>query len=383
MKGLSCRPDAFLVIVACVFAMACGRAPQTGQGQAISAVPGSQVTAQKIQTPVSPQSPAVPPGSVGVAAPTGAPSVQDGTAKTHAPPPKVTDTEKSQTLLIAQQEFRFVTHTKSIQSTATQPADETVEWWELRDATDKVLYRESYSVAFQNGTFDNTTNVNASSFTTSQGSGIIVSGLDLPSAPDSGGWLRLFAFKYGPQKYGTDERLFVPFGPPISIEGEFLGLGVDSFTPAPIMGSTPPTVTRDVLKFRTWTGNFNIVYPVQIDWIAGKLEPAWHCLESTSKGQVERCSYPVMVEPHRDSQPTFVRLFAEPDEGLTAKHLIVQPQSKIEYLEARMPVAWNDNSKTIDFGANGDVWLKVRIDGQEGWIHTEEDFEAVGLPTAG
>ena len=30
-----------------------------------------------------------------------------------------------------------------------------------------------------------------------------------------------------------------------------------------------------------------------------------------------------------------------------------------------------------------DPWLKVRIDGKEGWVHTPEDFMAIGLPQAG
>jgi len=25
-------------------------------------------------------------------------------------------------------------------------------------------------------------------------------------------------------------------------------------------------------------------------------------------------------------------------------------------------------------------WLKVRIDGKEGWIHSQEDFDALGMP---
>jgi hypothetical protein len=29
------------------------------------------------------------------------------------------------------------------------------------------------------------------------------------------------------------------------------------------------------------------------------------------------------------------------------------------------------------------VWIHVKIDGQDGWISGEEDFEAVGLPQAG
>jgi hypothetical protein len=140
---------------------------------------------------------------------------------------------------------------------------------------------------------------------------------------------------------------------------------------------------HDVLKFRVWTGNFSIVYPVLINWITGKLQPAWRCLEMTSQGQVERCSYPITVEAHREDQPTFVRLFPQPDDGYVPKHVIVQPQSRVEYVEARVPVAWNEEANGISFDLHGDTWMKIRIDGVEGWIHSEEDFQAVGLAQAG
>jgi hypothetical protein len=78
-----------------------------------------------------------------------------------------------------------------------------------------------------------------------------------------------------------------------------------------------------------------------------------------------------------------VRLFPECDDGFTPKHVIIQPQSKVEFLEARVPMAWSEDEKSIAFGVNGDMWLKLRIDGVEGWIHGEEDFQAVGLPQSG
>jgi hypothetical protein len=109
-----------------------------------------------------------------------------------------------------------------IEATAAHPADQTVEWWELRNAKDQAVYREADPLAFENRQFAETVVVSASSFTTKQGSGIPVRGMDLPSAPESGGWLRVFGYKYGRDKYGEDETLFVPFGPPISIEGECL-----------------------------------------------------------------------------------------------------------------------------------------------------------------
>ena len=365
---------ATLVAVAMSFT-ACNRVQGAQSAQPVTGVAARPAQQQQ---PSAPDPTAVP--TPPIYAP--ASSTSSGTAapKSEAPPPKVVTSDRSQTLIVAQQTFRFVTHVQSIEKTN----EETVEWWELRDAKEHVVYRESYGVAFENGGFESTVWISTQSFTTKLGSGILVQGMELPSAPDSGGWVQVFGFKYGRDKYGADESLFGPFGPPIFIDGEFLEVGTDSFRPTPTsFGGGTATVVRDVLKFRVWTGNFNFVYPVQINWITGKLQPAWRCLETTSKGQVERCSYPITVDAHRDNQPTFVRLFPEADDGFTPKHVIVQPQSKIEYLEARMPVVWNEDAKAISFSVNGDVWIKVRIDGQEGWIHSEEDFEALGLPQSG
>ena len=323
-----------------------------------------------------------PVAAVTTAAPANSPAVP---AANPAPPPaalpeNVTASEHSQSFVIAGRTYTFVSRVQKIDGTQEQ----TVEWWELRDADNKAVYRQSYPVSIQNNAFENTVDVSASAFTAKGGSGILISGMDLPSAPDSGGWVQVFGFKYGRDKYGADLSLFGPFGPPISIEGDFLGVEADSYRPTPVaFGRTSEVVTRDVMKFRLWTGNFNIVYPVLINWITGKLQPAWRCPENTSKGTVDRCSYAMMAEGQRPDQPTFVRLFPEPDDGFTPKHVIVQPHSKIEYLEARTPVTWNEDANSISFSANGDVWVKIRIDGQEGWIHSEEDFEAVGLPQSG
>jgi hypothetical protein len=288
---------------------------------------------------------------------------------------------RTQEFTVAQRKYRLLIHEQSIEGTT----EKTVEWWELRDAEDHVVHREPYPVSVMNGTeFENTTDISGNSFEGKGGSGIIISGMDLPSAPYSGGWMQLFAFKYGRDKYGADPSLFVAFGPPIYVTGDFLGVETDSYHPTQMFkGAAPQTVSYDALKFGVWTGNFKITYPVRINWITGHLEPAWKCFETTSKGRVERCSYPVSAESHREDQPTFVRLFPESDDGFTPKHIIIQPQTKIEFLEARVPMAWREDDKSITFDAKGDMWLKVRIDGSEGWIHSEEDFEAVGLPQSG
>lgn len=364
-----------LVVVAVSFT-ACNRIRGTSAQAATGAA--TQPAPQKSQpSPAAQAAPAIPSSPRALSA---SPPLPVAAPKSDSPPPKVVVSDRNQSLIVAQQTFRLLTHVQSIEGTT----EETVEWWELRNPKQHVVYRESYPVAFENGMFQSTVGISASSFTTKQGSGILVHGMELPSAPDSGGWVQVFGFKYGRDKYATDESLFGPFGPPILIDGEFLDIGTDSFRPTPTsLGGTTTTVMNDVLKFRVWTGNFNIVYPVLINWITGKLQPAWRCIETTSRGQVERCSYPITVEAHRDNQLTFVRLFPEADDGFTPKHVIVQPQSKIEYLEARTPVTWNEDAKAISFSINGDVWIKVRIDGLEGWIHSQEDFDAVGLPQSG
>lgn len=302
------------------------------------------------------------------------------TAQPQTTSSKLIASDRAQEFTVAQRKYRLLIHEQSIEGTT----EKTVEWWELRDADDHVVRRESYPATIQNGSFENTTEISGNFFEAKGGSGIIISGMDLPSAPESGGWTEVFAFKYGRDKYGADPSLFVPFGPPIYVSGDFLGIETDSYQPTPLFkGAAPQTATYDTLKFSVWTGNFKISYPVRINWFTGHLEPAWKCIETTSKGRVERCSYPVSIEAHRLDQTTFVRLFPESDDGFTPKHVIIQPQSKVEFLEARVPMAWKEDEKSITFDANGDMWLKVRIDGVEGWIHSEEDFEAVGLHQSG
>lgn len=368
------------VVTLVAVAVSFGACNRVHGAQSVQPVTG--VTARPAQQQPQPSAPAqmavrpTPPGSP----PTSFPSSEAAGPNSEAPPPKVIISNQSQTLIVAQQTFRLLTRVQKIEGTT----DETVEWWELRDANDHVAYRESYPISFENGMFENTVHINANAFSTTQGSGILIHGMDQPSDPESGGWVQVFGFKYGRDKYAADPNLFVPFGPPIFVEGEFLDIDTDSSRPAPVsFGGVMQTVMNDVLKFRLWTGNFNIVYPVLINWITGKLQPARRCIETTSKGQVERCSYPITVEAHRDGEPTFVRLFPEADDSLTPKHVIVQPHSKIEYLEARTPVAWNEDAKAISFSVTGDLWVRIRIDGVEGWIHSEEDFEAVGLQQAG
>jgi hypothetical protein len=168
---------------------ACNRVPGIKSAPAVS-----DAAAQRPQPYAAVHTTQATPGSYVL--PTAA-SASDGAARSSTPPLKVVASDRTQGLTVAQHAFRLLTHIQSIEATA----EETVEWWELHDANEHVVHRESYPVAFQNGLFMNTVAISASSFTSKRGSGILIHGTELPSAPDSGGWVQVFGFKYGRDKY--------------------------------------------------------------------------------------------------------------------------------------------------------------------------------------
>ena len=272
------------------------------------------------------------------------------------------------------QSLTFVKHVLSIEG-KTSDDDSTVEWWELRDAAGNAIYRHQYPVGFQSGSFDETENVDARELKASFGQGILVEGGELPSAPNGGWWVQVF---------GLINGKLTPLSGALRADGAFLGEQVESHQPSPMFrGQQLPPVSHDVLKFRMWTGNVSIIYGAMIDWIQGRVRPESTCL--TAQGQPVGCRYQIETNPARGSELTFVRLFPEPEDGFTPKHVVVKPDSKIDYLEAQASVSWSVDQDDISFGVSnpGKVWLHVKIDGHEGWIVGEEDFDAVGLPQAG
>jgi hypothetical protein len=375
MRNNDIRVGTVLVTVVSLSLSAYNRSDSAASAQAVTGA----IVRPASQTPqASPPAQAPEPRPSSNVALTPTPPAPDAPSKTSVPA-NASTADLTESFTIAGHTFRMLKH---VQRAAH---DETVEWWELHNSKNQVVYRETYPVSVVNGTLDFMVFVTATPFTTNEGAGIVVRRGEEPSDPMAGGSVQVFGYKYGGEKYGADESLFQSFGPPIWVEGEYLGVDTDTTRPKPTL---PPGITMmtmdDILKFKIWTGNFFVMYPVRINWITGRLEPALRCMEMTPRGKSGRCSFPVEVEAHRGSEPTFVRLFPEADDGFTPKHIILQPDTKVEYLEARLQIDWaSQDGKSVGFNVNGEVWLKVRIGGQEGWVHSEEDFEALGVPQAG
>jgi len=223
------------------------------------------------------------------------------------------------------------------------------------------------------GSFVETTHASAQLLQGSQGSGLLLTYGMVPSTPLGGlSW----------QVFGVRGRRLLPLSKPLFLEGDLVNTGDGAQVPRT---SEEPNLQGDMLHFRVWTGNFFVVVPLKLDWLQGKLAPAWQCRKMTARGPRPICQ--VRVQAQRtpaEEDMTFVRLHQEAEEGFgTPAHVVVRKDSEIEFLAAETEVIWAEDENGVALTVSDDVWLKVRIDGKEGWIHSQDDFQAIGLPQAG
>jgi hypothetical protein len=155
----------------------------------------------------------------------------------------------------------------------------------------------------------------------------------------------------------------------------------------------------DEMRVAIGTGRLLIVVPIRIDWTQGKLTLAPKCPELAASSSHAMCQYQ-MLDPNsilqKPKDVTFVRLYSSPNENSgKPERVIVKPASQIDFLayladmELKQPDFLNaplpkefpvKDMASIGIAPNSDGWLQVRIDGKVGWIHGNEDLDALGLP---
>jgi hypothetical protein len=155
----------------------------------------------------------------------------------------------------------------------------------------------------------------------------------------------------------------------------------------------------DEIPVTMGTGRFLIVIPIRLDWAQGKLTLASQCPELAAGNTHAMCQYQ-MLDPknflQKPKSVTFVRLYSSPNENSgKPERVIVKPASQIDllayladmelkqpdFLHAPLPKEFPvKDMASIGIALNSDGWLQVRIDGKVGWIHGNEDLDALGLP---
>ena len=289
---------------------------------------------------------------------------------------------------------------------ALQGSGRSVVAMEIRDAAGAVQYRRTFPHVKPSD--EDWWSVSAHLLTGINGTGLLLSydRFSEPSAPEEEPtrWFQIFGARGG--------RL-VPFGPPLELQGDLLheytsgppeprGVLRDEYPSRRVYRTARALGTQaDVVEFKAWTGHGRLIFPVRVDWIEGKLSPAQECVKTV--GELgPGCQYKVLPEQLRKAGITFVRLWPSPDEksGRPVK-TVVKEDSKVDLVTALVATHWLEGpapqaprtSELADAGSFGvfsdatadthtdiGLWLKVRIDGKEGWIHSEEDFYALGLP---
>jgi len=245
---------------------------------------------------------------------------------------------------------------------------------DIIDAGDVVQHHETFPHPIENGDFSESCSASVNQLRGSNGSGLLIDTGCLPSAPLSGGPWRIF---------GVINGKFAPVGKPLYATGE-----MGDFIPGKISKIGNLTqILADELRIRLFTGYFFVSVPVRVNWREGKLELAQHCMYQTGHGFVEGgCEMQVegLERVHLDQEITFVRMFTESNEQIgPPAHIVVKKESNVEVLAAKVFVTLNEGKDSLSLDVGEDIWVKVRIDGKEGWIHTAEDLQAIGLYQSG
>jgi hypothetical protein len=188
------------------------------------------------------------------------------------------------------------------------------------------------------------------------GAGLLLTYEATPSVPRARSW----------EVLGIIDGKLKSFGPPIFPDGSLAG-GVPSWDAA---------LLADVLNFRISAGNFFVIVPVEVSWEHGIVRLAY--------GLVRRCRMAVEATRKPAETAASIQLFPGTDEKAgDPVEVEVKKGSVVEFLEAEGRILWEESEDRTSLGVAEDIWLRVRIDGKEGYLHSPEDFEAVGLPDAG
>jgi hypothetical protein len=254
---------------------------------------------------------------------------------------------------------------------------------QILDARGETVYQESFSYALADGRFSQALTASASLLSGRGGSALVIRFIEQAASPGTEGGLAAESW----QVFGIVSGRLASFGAVLP-----LGQGGDITVGGVVAGVmrrggiavVPLASTAEELEFRAWTGNFYAFVPVRIDWVQGQWGEGEQCYELDSGTLLEKGCL-MRVEAHREFQAdktdvVFVQLFADTDgNAYNSRQVAIRADSQVDFLKMLAAVHWATSGERVECRFDN-VWLQVRIDGQEGWVHGEEAFEALGLP---
>lgn len=168
------------------------------------------------------------------------------------------------------------------------------------------------------------------------------------------------------QLFGIQNGVLKPLDPePLGFQGGLADL------PAGQLTGSKRLLENETLRIYALTTYFYIVTPVRVNWKDFRLE------------QQDSGDFDVADQPPYDIHPNIeservIHVYPSPDKKTTPVGVNLTPGSRVELLKARFRAAPPDEHDSAN-----DTWLKIRIDGQEGWILGVDDYTALGLSFLG
>lgn len=164
------------------------------------------------------------------------------------------------------------------------------------------------------------------------------------------------------QLFGLQNGFLKPLDPePLEFEGSLADL------PAGQLKDSRRLFENDTLRIYSRTNYFYIVTPVRVNWKNFRLE------------QQDSGDFNVADQPPYEIRPNIqserlIAMYLTPDKNTKPKGVNLTPESRVQLLAARFSAAPPD-----EHDSPNDTWLKIRVDGQEGWILGVDDYTALGL----
>lgn len=264
---------------------------------------------------------------------------------------------------------------------ASEGFDETVESFSIVDNQGKIHYEKSFNIIFNELGFAEAVSLHGYALETCNikffrydsgrliedvlkkcvSNGLILYYGIVPSAPSAGVSCQVFALK---------KDCLSPLFAPLTVYGTIYDLphGSNSNSRRLFDGNT--------MKFGVWTGWFEVISHVKVlDEL--KVVPLHHNLTFGYD------AFEVRVERSSSREETFVRLFEYPVESSIPRHVIIKKNTKVEFLLAYTRLSIKSDKTECEISIDTSPWLKVRIDGKEGFVRDEEDLLALGIHPAG
>lgn len=289
---------------------------------------------------------------------------------------------------IAGQPYTVLFHYKTLSEGASPSANSTTTLSALQilDAHGSSVHDQNFPYTVSQRRFTETVTASASLLDGASGGALVLRFLD-QRVPSPGATPELAKESW--QLFGVVNGRLTPFGPVLSL-GQGSNISVNGTLAAVMMKGgiavMPMASTAEVLSFRAWTGSFYADVPVRFDWARGQWGEGSQCYQTANGTLTERgCIMPVEAKPQPrapDADTHYLQLFAAPDGNTdNMQNVPVTPDSQVEVLEMQASVNWNwDATAQRISGSFRSVWLRTRIDGNEGWVHGQDAFDALGLP---